>query len=765
MSIKSNKLNAYNSLLTSNNDDNMSMSSNKSCVSSNQNAEIIAAAFAPTNGMDGYDTNSSDEIICDESTDGRSIDINSEHVFNNNGEDEDNSKLSIQTNTSASSINSNRASCSPNVSFELNEEVSLSPAKKPKITKKNKKAETKPSSSLDDIISSVVKKSAKKVKTKDLTVVDKVIDSVIKKNQNSTKSSKNELNKKFKLRAKLDEPSNKASNKNKPIMNQKIGATIPTTSTNLKYLLKRQCIICKAKVHQDSLNDHCSEHFSESPKCSSCDKISTNPSNFVTHILSHLPTQFFCINCEKWFRQPIVYKRHKAECQKEGAQSSRKRKNTVSSESSTVEPVKKEIKLEPEVNKVKVKLEKVELSEAQSQRGRGRPPKIKKEDEIDEEDVALSVIKKEIVNSNKKLSYVELKKAAKNGKNLRKKETKNYNENDSFDEILEEIINDDVVISEPVVKVEPKSSKQRVEKQMKSKEKKIEVKKEVKAKIEPKPVVKVEPIKKNKKLNRLGSVASSATTEDEMIIKQKTKENASKSVTEIKKKYTQLNKNKLKSEKKSTTSRVEPQPSSKTSVLPSVVAESKTNTLEVRTTKDLISFGTYKVKIQKRKPSTAVNKESSSGETSGLVNESVFRTPNKSANIISSILTHTTASPSFLSSSLTALLSKDKDNAANSNVTHTYECPECDKKFVSYYGLVQHYDQHPKLKVTCVLCEITFDNHHLLVEHNKNVHQLDENGLDRDKEKWVFYFFFIIKTWHIFFLRLIIKKLELVDGK
>ena len=162
MSIKSNKLSAYNSLLTANNDDNMSMSSNKSCVSSNQNAEIIAAAFAPTNGMD-YDTNS-DEIICDESSDGRSIDTN---VFNN-GDDEDNSKLSIQTNTSASSIDSNRASCSPNVSFELSEEaLSLSPAKKkPKISKPNKKAEAKSSSSLDDIISSVVKKSAQKKQKK-----------------------------------------------------------------------------------------------------------------------------------------------------------------------------------------------------------------------------------------------------------------------------------------------------------------------------------------------------------------------------------------------------------------------------------------------------------------------------------------------------------------------------------------------------------------------------------------------------------------------
>ena len=59
-----------------------------------------------------------------------------------------------------------------------------------------------------------------------------------------------------------------------------------------KRLLKRQCFVCKLKMHQDLLNDHYVGHFVESPKCSACDKHSTNPSNYVTHILSHLRKLF-----------------------------------------------------------------------------------------------------------------------------------------------------------------------------------------------------------------------------------------------------------------------------------------------------------------------------------------------------------------------------------------------------------------------------------------------------------------------------------------
>ncbi len=80
-------------------------------------------------------------------------------------------------------------------------------------------------------------------------------------------------------------------------------------------VLKRQCLVCKKRVHQDLLSDHCGQHYFESPKCSECDKVSTNSTNYVTHILSHLPSQFNCVKCSLWFRQPITYKRHTAECQ------------------------------------------------------------------------------------------------------------------------------------------------------------------------------------------------------------------------------------------------------------------------------------------------------------------------------------------------------------------------------------------------------------------------------------------------------------------
>ena len=61
------------------------------------------------------------------------------------------------------------------------------------------------------------------------------------------------------------------------------------------------------------------------------------------------------------------------------------------------------------------------------------------------------------------------------------------------------------------------------------------------------------------------------------------------------------------------------------------------------------------------------------------------------------------------------------NNSASSN-SHTFECPECDKKFVSYYGLFQHFDQHPNLAVSCTECQITFENHQALCLHNTKAH-------------------------------------------
>jgi len=59
-------------------------------------------------------------------------------------------------------------------------------------------------------------------------------------------------------------------------------------NSDTQTFLKRQCLVCKRQMHQNKLYDHCLRHYNESPKCSSCDKVSTNSSNYVTHLLSHL---------------------------------------------------------------------------------------------------------------------------------------------------------------------------------------------------------------------------------------------------------------------------------------------------------------------------------------------------------------------------------------------------------------------------------------------------------------------------------------------
>ena len=66
------------------------------------------------------------------------------------------------------------------------------------------------------------------------------------------------------------------------------GSNLEPLVNNPNAFLKRQCFVCKRKMHQDRLNDHCIKHYHESARCNDCDKFSTNPSNYVTHLLSHL---------------------------------------------------------------------------------------------------------------------------------------------------------------------------------------------------------------------------------------------------------------------------------------------------------------------------------------------------------------------------------------------------------------------------------------------------------------------------------------------
>ncbi len=120
-------------------------------------------------------------------------------------------------------------------------------------------------------------------------------------------------------------------------------------------------------------------------------------------------------------------------------------------------------------------------------------------------------------------------------------------------------------------------------------------------------------------------------------------------------------------------------------------------------------------------------------------NESILPLTPLKANAF--VLNTPTATPSkqmtHMNSNLSVNASQNEptestnQNTNNSNVTTYFECPECDKKFVSQYGLLQHYDQHPTLAVTCSLCQITFENHHVLILHYKNAHNIKEKS-ERD---------------------------------
>lgn len=55
-----------------------------------------------------------------------------------------------------------------------------------------------------------------------------------------------------------------------------------------KDVLMRECLICKQRMHQDEINEHYTKHYTQSPKCCNCRKVSTNSANFITHVLSHL---------------------------------------------------------------------------------------------------------------------------------------------------------------------------------------------------------------------------------------------------------------------------------------------------------------------------------------------------------------------------------------------------------------------------------------------------------------------------------------------
>ena len=162
--------------------------------------------------------------------------------------------------------------------------------------------------------------------------------------------------------------------------------------------------------------------------------------------------------------------------------------------------------------------------------------------------------------------------------------------------------------------------------------------------------------------------------------------------------------------------------------------------------KELAACGTYKVRIQRRCSSALLDsitasplksmgvmssshsKHLSSIDTTTMTN-AVVTTPSKSTQQLflstAQLSNNSTITTSTMTSTITSNASSICSTSASQN---NFECPECDKKFVSYYGLVQHYDQHPTLAVTCACCDITFDDHHALVVHNAVVHLLSESS-------------------------------------
>ncbi|RNA19682.1 ras-responsive element-binding 1-like [Brachionus plicatilis] len=373
----------------------------------------------------------------------------------------------------------------------------------------------------------------------------------------------------------------------------------------------RTCLICKLEMNQDVLNEHVMKHFYETAKCCSCTKVSSNPANFVVHILTHLPPQFYCVKCDKWYRQGVLYKRHKQECSRvemddQPMMSTRqKRKSSVDSIAQQCPTETKRRRGPPSRLRVGVEDTKPDTLDSMDKRRPGRP---KKSDEMDDKPASVDLKRKygkknTIMDANRKKGLRSFgKKSEPKGSRLKRRGTNQdsdleWIETDSKSnatESLSEVDNfDEVVVSDMEEESQDES--------------------------------------KAKSIALTGILAESGVTS-----------------------------------------------ANGGGTLANAIAS-----LALKPNMDLTSLSTYKVKIQPTRPK---NTKPS--------------TPSKSSN-----------------------------NLAN------FECPECDKKFVSYFGLVQHYDQHPNLSVYCQQCDIEFENHYGLVVHNSSVHQIVESQYLKNKLK------------------------------
>ena len=511
--------------------------------------------------------------------------------------------------------------------------------------------------------------------------------------------------------------------KKRKLINQK-------QSTAQKLNLKRQCKICKLKMHQDNLNDHLFEHYFVSNKCFVCDKTSSNQTNYVTHYLSHIDEkQFICVKCDKWFRQPVIYKRHiKTECNDEKQNTlveendddddddndtdtnlpnqlnkNLKRKNSTSSSND----------FEPSSNSKKRKnLQVINSVVNPLPRPKGRPPKHP------------------VKHQNKMAKKQQIKQEnTKNKRELRGRKPANYkimNQDDGFETVEEESSNN------TKTKIQTRGNKT------------LKTKSSIPINDKPVKTSLIKPTRSSTRKQITTSIDSSSKNlkkesdniqldEDES--KDKSSDSSASTSTSNEDDLKDLNVSDYEMEEddnSNTKTTSQPPPP-----LPNI---------SIKSTKDLSAFGTYKVKITRRRPSNNNNNnkpaESSNNNESNvssnfhrnLSTASLLATPQKLSNLE---LILSTPSKNDLKQDSISSTNPNETNLNSSIQFQSFECPECEKKFVSYYGLVQHYDQHPNLAVTCVLCEITFENHQSLVQHNTNVHHLIEKSnclFNKDKE-------------------------------
>jgi hypothetical protein len=445
--------------------------------------------------------------------------------------------------------------------------------------------------------------------------------------------------------------------------------------TSLKSMLKRKCLICKRKVHQDYLNDHLIEHFNESSKCVECEKVSTNPSNFVTHILSHLDNQFMCISCDKLFKQPALYKRHREQCELDQQNVEPKTEESlknVQQQQPRQRGRPRLIKNMPDSSQVSKSSSQTSIQTAKSSNVKtsapvsvpkrlGRPPKYLKQESTQQQTVQMATTMKDQPRTSK-----------------RAKTTPSQTSEDNLDEInVSDYEHDEKREHEAqaqvqrIVQSKQKTNGDEIQGDQSDEAKEQEAKRNMRRKLQAIPPSLTEQQKDH--LSKIANTGGGALA----------------------------------------------------NAIASLALKPSNN--------DLKTCGTYKVKLEIRKPNkhkeeiqtTHTNsRENSLNRSASFTLNDLKQTPSKSSSLINTFMS-TSKSSQLISSS----------SQQTSLTSSSFECPECKRKFVSYYGLVQHYDQHPNLAVTCFICEITFDNHNSLVQHNTNLHHQQENTAQKDPKK------------------------------